>query len=103
MSFEKVTLRVETSAKVVEPKVQCFFETAYLSFKETEADKCIYVRSVERNPVFLVLFLNDGLIAARSQDVLESVIGHLSSTFKITLGDSSVFIGMQSNERNQLE
>lgn len=64
-------------------------------FKESEADKCIFVGSVDECTVYLALFVDDGLIAAKSQAVLESVIEHLSNAFKITIGDSSMFVGMQ--------
>jgi hypothetical protein len=64
-------------------------------FKETEADQCIFVGNVGNESVYLALFVDDGLIAAKSLDTLDIMLGRLSETFKITIGDTSMFVGMQ--------
>lgn len=45
--------------------------------------------------MYLALFVNDGLIAYRSKDVLDSIIETLKSSFEITLEDAHVFVGVQ--------
>ena len=45
--------------------------------------------------MYLALFVDDGLVAAKTQEILEPVFEHLYSTFKITTGDSSIYVGMQ--------
>jgi hypothetical protein len=57
-------------------------------FKETEADQCIFVGNVGNESVYLALFVDDGLIAAKSLDTLDIMLGRLSETFKITIGES---------------
>ena len=52
--------------------------------------------------MYLALYVDDGLIAAESDEVLERVLLHLGKSFKITIGDSSLFVGMQI-ERNRNE
>jgi hypothetical protein len=64
-------------------------------FKETEADQCIFVGNVGNESVYLALFVDDGLIAAKSLDTLDIMLGRLNETFKITIGDTSMFVGMQ--------
>jgi hypothetical protein len=64
-------------------------------FKETEADQCIFVGNVGNESVYLALFVDDGLIAAKSLDTLDIMFGRLNETFKITIGDTSMFVGMQ--------
>jgi transposase InsO family protein len=64
-------------------------------FKETEADQCIFVGNIGNESVYLALFVDDGLIAAKSLDTLDIMLGRLSETFKITIGDTSMFVGMQ--------
>lgn len=69
------------------------------NFNETDADKCVFVGNVNGNCVYLALFVDDGLIMAKSQKILDSVLEHLQSAFKITIGDASLFVGIQI-ERN---
>ena len=64
-------------------------------FKETDADKCIFVGHVGQSTVYLALYVDDGLIAAESREILEFVLEHLRKAFKITIGDASLFVGMQ--------
>lgn len=64
-------------------------------FKECEADKCVFVGRVKSEKIYLALFVDDGLIAANSIETLKLVIERLSATFNITVGDSSMFVGVQ--------
>lgn len=64
-------------------------------FKECEADKCVFVGQVKNEKVYLALFVDDGLIAANTVETLELIIDRLSATFNITVGDSSMFVGVQ--------
>lgn len=64
-------------------------------FKETNADKCIFVGRVGENTAYLALFVYDGLVAAKNKEVIDVVLGHLKEEFKITIGDASLFVGMQ--------
>lgn len=67
-----------------------------------ESEKCIYVGEIKNVRVFLALFVDDGLIACESCDVLNSIIDELSKSFEITLGDGLMFIGLQI-ERDRIE
>lgn len=72
----------------------CDFLKRY-NFEETEADKCIFVGQVGQAIVYLALFVDDGLLAAKSKEHLNIVLKHLRNEFSITVGDSSIFVGMQ--------
>lgn len=63
--------------------------------RETSADKCIFTGRIGDNIVYLALFVDDGLIAAENNEVIETVLEHLKRAFKITVGDASSFVGMQ--------
>ena len=65
------------------------------SLRETEADKCIFGGSVNSSEVFFALFVDDGLIAAKSSQVLESVIKSFEKEFEITIGKGEIFVGVQ--------
>lgn len=51
---------------------------------ESAADRCIFHSYVNGVAVYLALYVDDGLIAAKSQDVLDVIICSLRETFEIT-------------------
>lgn len=67
----------------------------HFNFKETEADKCIFVGNYEDTIVYLALFVDDGLIAAKSRRILQYATNRLRREFRITVGDAKVFVGIQ--------
>lgn len=50
---------------------------------------------VEGTDIFLALFVDDGLIAAKSRQALDSIVKSLKNAFEITLGDERTFVGVQ--------
>ncbi|CAD7080035.1 unnamed protein product [Hermetia illucens] len=76
-------------------------ELTQFDFSETEADKCIFRGQVDGVDVFFAFFVDDGLIAAKTSEALESAIKSLKNTFEITIGDGKVFVGVQI-ERNRV-
>lgn len=66
---------------------------------ECESEKCLFKGIVDGISVYLALFVDDGLIAAKSKVVLSSIIKSFKETFDITLGNTSNFVGVQI-ERN---
>jgi len=67
------------------------------NLKETEADKCVFAGHYGQQIVYLAIFVDDGLIACKSREILSSIIKELSHEFDITIGDASLFVGMQIN------
>lgn len=65
------------------------------NLKETDADKCIFFGNFKGCDVYLALFVDDGIVAAKSTETLKSIIKSLSETFEITVGDCSSFVGLQ--------
>lgn len=64
-------------------------------FKECEADRCVFVGQFESEVVYLALFVDDGLVAANTKETLDFIVNKLSDTFRITVGDLDVFVGLQ--------
>lgn len=64
------------------------------NFSESEANKCVFRGKVEGHDVYLALFVDDGT-AAKSANSLSCVVQALRGTYDITLGDTSMFAGMQ--------
>lgn len=71
-------------------------------FKATDADECIFFGVYQGSAIYLALFVDDGLIACKSQEVLEIIIEKLENAFDITIGDCSSFAGLQLS-RNRVE
>lgn len=104
---ESVVCKLEKSLYGLKQAPRCWNKkfTQFLNefeLKECEADPCVFVGQCERKSVLLALFVDDGLVAAESKKTLDIIIKRLSDNFKITIGDSSVFVGLQI-ERNKSE
>lgn len=56
-------------------------------FKGSTADPCIFVGQVNNEPVYLALFVDDGLVAAKSKKTLDLIASGLSENFKIKVDD----------------
>lgn len=65
------------------------------NFKCSETDYCIFSGRVNEETIYLVLFIDDGLVAAKSELILNLVANYLRETFKIKIGDSSLLVGLQ--------
>jgi len=57
----------------------------------------VFFGNYEGSLVYLALFVDDGIIAAKSNKVLESIIKILNKSFDITSGECSCFVGLQIN------
>lgn len=64
-------------------------------FKSGVADPCIFVGEFNEETVYLALFVDDGLVAAKSKSTLNLIANKLNEVFKIQIGDSSSFVGLQ--------
>lgn len=69
-------------------------------FEKCNAENSLYYSNFNEENVFLALFVDDGLIMAKTKQTLEKIILALQSGFDITFGDPSMFVGVQI-ERNR--
>lgn len=67
------------------------------NLKPSDADQCIYQGKVHNTKVLLALFVDDGLIAAKTQSAVNAVIDYLRTTFEITIGDGHYFAGIEED------
>lgn len=65
------------------------------NFKNSGADQCIFINNHNGESVILAPFVDDGLVAAKSKEILDYIIKCLSAEFSITIGDASVFVGLK--------
>lgn len=71
-----------------------------LGLGQCEGDKCIFRGILNGCEVLLALFVDDGLVASKSRESIETVLNALSDSFEITCGNSCSFVGLQI-ERNR--
>lgn len=64
-------------------------------FQASIADPCMYFRIRNGKKLILVLYVDDGLIAAKDPDDLDAFISELKSEFKITSKDADYFLGVE--------
>lgn len=72
-------------------------------FKHTNADECIFYSDYQSLTIYFALFVDDGLIACKSQKVLNEILKKLQSTFEITFDDCSSFAGLQLIRNRETE
>uniref|UniRef100_A0A1Y1N3J9 Reverse transcriptase Ty1/copia-type domain-containing protein n=1 Tax=Photinus pyralis TaxID=7054 RepID=A0A1Y1N3J9_PHOPY len=59
-------------------------------FKQCESDKCVYVGNFNNETVILVIYVDDGLILTKKENLLHKITDKMKQTFEITLHRSYV-------------
>ena len=64
----------------------------------------MFVGEFEGHKIYLALFVDDGLLACRSSQVIKTILSELSKEYSITIGDASYFVGLQiTREREKIK
>nr|ABA97637.1 retrotransposon protein, putative, Ty1-copia subclass [Oryza sativa Japonica Group] len=74
------------------------FDSFMLShgFKRSEFDSCVYIKFVNGSPIYLLLYVDDILIAAKSKEQITTLKKQLSSEFDMKdLGAAKKILGME--------
>jgi hypothetical protein len=74
------------------------FDSFMLShgFKRSEFDSCVYIKIVHGSPIYLLLYVDDMLIAAKSMKDVAALKSQLSSEFEMKdLGAAKKILGME--------
>ena len=64
-------------------------------FKASASETSLYVGEINYRLVYLLLFVDDGLVLAKNKSDINIVIKALKDNFKITVNEPDVFVGMQ--------
>jgi transposase InsO family protein len=64
-------------------------------FKASDADPCLYIRERSGRKLILVIYVDDGLLAATDQREMEIFIEELKSEFKIVSKKADYFLGLE--------
>ncbi|KAG2763198.1 hypothetical protein PC129_g25308 [Phytophthora cactorum] len=73
-----------------------------LGFKKCESDHCVYIKRNDQEMIFVVLYVDDRILASSSDELLESTKRALSKRFEMTeLGELEYFLEMEiKNDRD---
>jgi hypothetical protein len=52
-------------------------------FKKSRYDRCVYIKFVNGSPIYLLLYVDDMLIAAKSKKEIATLMAQLSSEFEM--------------------
>jgi len=67
-------------------------------FKRSEYDRCVYIKIVDGSTIYLLLYIDDMLIAAKSKKEITTLKKLLSSEFDMKdLGAAKKILGMEIN------
>jgi len=61
----------------------------------SDADCCVYKGDVNGERILLALYVDDGLVMARTRQAINEVINYLQQEFEITLNDAKTFVGIE--------
>ena len=98
MSQEE-SLRKETS------RCRCWnkrFENYLLKFgfEESHADPCMFIQSTGNSKLIIVLYVDNGLVAANKTEDLSIFISELKAEFKITSKRADYFLGLEIERKD---
>ena len=74
-----------------------------MGFKKCESDHCVYIKRNDHEMIFVVLYVDDLILASSNDELLESTKHALSERFEMTdMGELEYFLGMEiKNNRDE--
>ena len=93
-------LRSQAGCKCVEQCNTCF--NYQIGFRSSGADQCVYVKSQDGNYVYVCLYVDDMIIAAKTIREIQKVRTSLKASFRIKeIGKAKFILGMEiDHDRN---
>jgi len=75
----------------------CKFDSflKHFQFVPSKADAYVYTGDYDINKVYLIIYVDDGLILASSKEAFNVILNHLESGIRITIGDAKEYIGIE--------
>lgn len=64
-------------------------------FQATESDICVFKGNVHTATVYLLFYVDDGLLMSDSKSAIDRILEELRKTFKITMNDDSYFVSLE--------
>ncbi|GBL93534.1 Retrovirus-related Pol polyprotein from transposon RE1 [Araneus ventricosus] len=73
-----------------------------LGFKANDADPCLYSKEKNGRKLLIVLYVDDGLVAATNQEDLDNFLKELKPRFKVFIGEVTCFLGLKLNAKKMV-
>ncbi|CAH2102025.1 unnamed protein product [Euphydryas editha] len=64
-------------------------------FENSHSDQSVYIGCIEGTKVYLLLYVDDGLIISKKKDVISKVVNDLKANFEIRTMEAKNFVGLQ--------
>jgi len=73
------------------------FKNMLMNFdlKETKADPCVFVNNKNNQLLIVAIFVDDGLIAATNNQLVDIMVKYLKDNFETKEGDLDHFLGIE--------
>jgi hypothetical protein len=66
-----------------------------LGLRNCKGDNCVFIGEFQNCKIFLLLYVDDGLIMCENANIITKIIKELEAVFKIRVFEPDVFIGLQ--------
>jgi transposase InsO family protein len=66
-----------------------------MGFKQCEADCCLYTKEIDDNKLLITLYVDDGLVAATTEELANSFLNDLRKKLQITTKPASYYLGLE--------
>lgn len=71
------------------------------NFIASETNNCVYHGSINNEVVLLALYVDDGLLFAKSDLAINNGLKYLQNEFKVTVGKGDYFVGLEIQRSNE--
>lgn len=71
------------------------------NMKQSDVDDCIYIGEMDKQKIYLALYVDDGLLISKSNEVLKGFIVKLKQCFEISVSVPHYFVGMEIERDRQ--
>lgn len=75
-----------------------------LGFRASQADPSLFMSHKYRHVIYIILFVDDGLIFCMSKKLIQKILNEINASFKIKISDPGTFVGMNlvRTDKNEL-
>ncbi|XP_024890178.1 uncharacterized protein LOC112468471 [Temnothorax curvispinosus] len=61
----------------------------------SQADPCVFYGTVDGHELYVLLYVDDGLVLSRSTELIHQLLSHMKRNFELTIGNCQYYVGME--------
>lgn len=65
----------------------------------SKVDPCVFIQETDGDKIMLAIYIDDGLLAASNQKLIETLINYLMEIFEIKVGEPDCYLGMEIEQQ----